>query len=960
MTSEPSKNTNAGPIDGAALEPKSGFGRAFWMCNSIEAFERLAYFGIRAVVPIYIMQATEPGGLHLTAIHKGWIYMWWAIFQSYLPMVTGGFADRYGYKKILGFAISANVIGYIMMAFMHNYYGFFAGILVLATGTAFFKPALQGTIAQNLTKETSSVGWGIFYWVVNIGAFGAPIIATLILGRPHSAEGWRNLFLASAIFTSFNLVLLLTFKDVPSGANKSDRMMKVLATTIENIWPFWFVGGKLHTVRGPLGFALAITGFTLVAFFSDNLWHVGLAVFLIGGLCATWLEGGKFTWQLRLPAFLAIMSCFWMMMYQLWDLHPNFIVDWVDSSMVASHVPEFMTEFGDRGLIGVSQQNLLNLNAALIIILILPISWIVRKMRTLSAMLIGMTVATMGVLLSGMTGNGWFFLSGVVFFSLGEMLTGPKKNQYLGLIAPPGKKGLYLGYVNIPVGVGVALGSMIAGIVYDNYGEKATLALKHMTHDTGLIARAAQAADWSDTLEKIPALTGVDRNRAFAIATDAMGVEADVAAENLRDAFRQDRGQIGNLALQYVARHEDNRKKATKGLAKTAAKLSKELAGATSGLSDRVASIVDADPEQELTTDDRAKRITVLTETTRSIFVTADEIKELSELSRRVTTEGLSLQEVPFARFVHLIPDIVGAKRGAAFDLARDLVNKDLPDEQHKPEAEVVDMLWKQFGDDPDVLNNLGLEYLAQATRRVRDAVEEMTFRQPEDEIDKRIKEIEQRIGIDRTKAFAALSVALGADAAEVDAALDALDVPNAGPHDRAFVFLVAKPHHRFNAVARKDWRDDRDLLREMIRPDQNALQIVLAEIDIEAWYQPIWNSIKGALFGDGDRGVVTEEGVNYHRLADKQDLIQKALGAKDWTKSPDQAARLLGLSAYEARSLVAAEVAQAPLKTTRLLWTTYHPQYKVWIPFAAVGVLAIIALAIFGQMAKRWADMNA
>ena len=61
------------------------FGHSFWMLNSIEAFERLAYFGIRSVVPLYIMQATEPGGLHLTAWHKGEIYAWWAVFLIWWP-----------------------------------------------------------------------------------------------------------------------------------------------------------------------------------------------------------------------------------------------------------------------------------------------------------------------------------------------------------------------------------------------------------------------------------------------------------------------------------------------------------------------------------------------------------------------------------------------------------------------------------------------------------------------------------------------------------------------------------------------------------------------------------------------------------------------------------------------------------------------------------------------------------
>ena len=99
---------------------------------------------------------------------------------------------------------------------------------------------------------------------------------------------------------------------------------------------------------------------------------------------------------------------------------------------------------------------------------------------------------------------------------------------------------------------------------------------------------------------------------------------------------------------------------------------------------------------------------------------------------------------------------------------------------------------------------------------------------------------------------------------------------------------------------------------------------------------------------------------LDYGKLAEKQDHVQAALAEKDWTKTPNQAAQLLGLNAFEARALVAAEVAGSPVTTTQLLWDQYDPQYKVWIPFAAIGVLAAIALAVFGQMAKRWADMNA
>ncbi len=883
-------STQAESKSGASGQaPKRSFGQAYWMCNSIEMFERLAYFGIRAVVPIYIMQATEPGGLHLTAMHKGWIYAWWAIFQSWLPMFTGGVADRYGYKRVLFFAITTNVAGYLIMAFTHDYYGFFAGILVLATGTAFFKPALQGTIAQNLTKENSSMGWGVFYWVVNVGAVCAPLLATVILGRPHSAEGWKNLFLASAAYTSVNLLLLLTFKDVPSGADKSLSLVKVFWQTVENIWFYWFRGGEFYPKRWVPGAIMCAAGLAVLIFmpFATLGWQqpvLGLALLCIGGWFILWLRGGKFTWQLRLPAFLLIMSCFWMMMYQLWDLHPNFIEDWIDSAGVAAVVPfETWQEYGDRGIIRVPQQILLNLNAFLIVLLVMPISYLVRKMRTLSAMLIGMSVATGGVLIAGLTGNGWILLLGIVFFSLGEMLTGPKKNQYLGLIAPKGKKGLYLGYVNIPIGIGVGIGSIVAGYVYGTFGEKASLALKHMGSNTQLIARAAQSADWSDTLELLPGLLDIDRSDALNIAAGELGLEREAAAQTLREAFRYDEGQITNLGLAYLAQNPELKQKATVGLARL--------------LIDR-----HADAQAQAT-------------------------------GRELSAGKVSIERVGVAQFVHLLPEAVGIKRPEVGEVVRDRVNRELPSERKMEDSAITDMLWDRFGDDRETLNNLALEFLAQGTNRVRDAVARMSFAEP-------TRDIEDRLGIGRTKAFAVLSAAMGADDAAVDAALGELDVSSDNPGDRAFVYLIEQTHYRFNAIARRDWNRDVGRLSRMIESDPDAMEVVLASVD------PATET--------GGQAPLAES------IAGKQRIIQSALSSKDWSKSPQQAASLLGLNIFEARALVAVDVNRSTVTATQLLWDEYKPQYRVWLPFAAVGVFATIALGIFGQMAKRWADMNA
>ena len=53
--------------------------------------------------------------------------------------------------------------------------------------------------------------------------------------NPNSKEAWRNLFLASAVFTSFNFFLLFCFKDVPSGASKTESVWQVLKRTVTNI-----------------------------------------------------------------------------------------------------------------------------------------------------------------------------------------------------------------------------------------------------------------------------------------------------------------------------------------------------------------------------------------------------------------------------------------------------------------------------------------------------------------------------------------------------------------------------------------------------------------------------------------------------------------------------------------------------------------------------------------------------
>lgn len=398
----------------------------FWVVNIMEMIERLAYYGVRVVIPIYIAQADEIGGLHFSQADKGFIFMWWALVQSILPVFTGGFADRYGYKKQIVVAIVFKAIGYVMMATQREFWPFFAGCMMLAAGTAIFKPPIQGTFVKTLNERTSGVGWGYFYQVVNIGGFLGPPFAHFMLGW-----GWPTVFYGCAAVVSLNILWLLTYKPVDSGADKTKGVWTVIATTAKNIL------------------------------------------------------------NAKLIVFILIMSAFWASFMQLFDMMPNFIVDWVDSSSIAQYLPKGMLSRDLSRGPQIAQEWVINFNPFLIIFFVSYISYVVNKhMRRLTSIFLGIVVASFGVLIAGSSMSILLCFLGIACFSFGEMLSSPKMSEYLGVIAPPDKKALFMGYSNIPFAIGWGYGTFAAGNLYGKAGEKAMLAINYLQEHMGVAAAA--------------------------------------------------------------------------------------------------------------------------------------------------------------------------------------------------------------------------------------------------------------------------------------------------------------------------------------------------------------------------------------------------------------------------------------------------------------------------------------
>jgi POT family proton-dependent oligopeptide transporter len=485
----------------------SQFERPFWMLNIMEMIERLAYYGVRVVIPIYIAQADEINGLHFTQIQKGTIFFVWALVQSLVPMFSGGFADRYGYKKTIAWSIALKACGYLLMATQRDYFAFMFGCSVLALGTAIFKPGIQGTLVQSIKNETSSVGWGTFYMVVNIGGFLGPPLAHFLYGI-----SWPAVFYGCAVIVSLNFFMLFTYKEVPAGGDQTGTPWTIFKTTCINMArPWWLV--PVAGLAIPVAYLLPLP---------DSVQLAVVAVSL----------GALIIRTTRVGAFIWLMSGFWLMFMQLFDMLPNFIVDWVDSSSIvtALNLPSWMTTVTPRGTM-ITQEWMINANAGLIVICVVFVSYMVSRMRRLTAILLGMTIAAAGLVFAGFTMSGYLCILGILCFSVGEMLASPKMNEYLGVIAPEGQKALYMGYANIPLAIGWSYGSLMGGEVYDRLGDKANLSLNYLASKFGITSELSKDA----IVAKVQA-AGVDSTRAVQAVTDAF-VQGEGIARTKATAF---------------------------------------------------------------------------------------------------------------------------------------------------------------------------------------------------------------------------------------------------------------------------------------------------------------------------------------------------------------------------------------------------------------------------------------
>jgi POT family proton-dependent oligopeptide transporter len=367
-------------------EIRTGFNSVFWIANTLELFERLAYYGSKAVLTVFLAEkvglADEAG--FLAGLFNAVLYS--------LPIVAGVFVDKYGFKKTLMVCFAVFCVGYFLIGLAGMEYGrgimevvgkkpyVIAVLMLTAIGGSLIKPCIVGTVAKTSKPNTQALGFSIYYTLVNLGGAIGPILALQV----RQELGIEFVLVMSSITS-----LLLFF-----GA-----------------WIFF---------REPEG-GEQLEKKTFTKVFNDML-----LVFT----------------NLKFMSFLLIFSGFWMMFWQIFYSFPFYIKD-------VLHFEKF--------------EILETVDAWSIIVLTIPVTALVSKLKPVVAIIAGFTIASLSWIIIGVGGTVLASIVGIGFFALGEATQAPRFYEYVGSLAPKDQVGTFMGFAFLPV----AIGSFTAGIIAD-------------------------------------------------------------------------------------------------------------------------------------------------------------------------------------------------------------------------------------------------------------------------------------------------------------------------------------------------------------------------------------------------------------------------------------------------------------------------------------------------------------
>ena len=399
---------------------KEKFTRAFWVANWVELLERAAWYGVFVALSLYLSRIIGFSDIEagiIAGVFSGALYL--------LPLFTGAYADKIGFKQALLIAFALLTIGYagfglfplllesngyvvyddpIVFNGLENAsirYAIVPIMVFIVIGGSFIKSVITGTVAKETNEANRARGFSIFYMMVNIGAFSGKTIVKP-LRNSMGDLGFINLNYFAA--------------------------------------------------------AMTLLAFFLIIFFYNSTKHEGEGK----SMKEIWSALVKVVSNVRLLALIIIITGFWLVQHQLYATMPKYVLRMAGEGAAPSWYA--------------------NVNPFVVVLFVAAITQWMRKKTPLYSMTVGMFIMPISALLMA-TGNlfdqstemmwmhpvAFMMVVGIVFQGLAECFISPRYLEFFSLQSPKGEEGLYLGFSHLHSFLAAVLGFISSGFLLDRY-----------------------------------------------------------------------------------------------------------------------------------------------------------------------------------------------------------------------------------------------------------------------------------------------------------------------------------------------------------------------------------------------------------------------------------------------------------------------------------------------------------
>ncbi len=419
-------------------EIRTGFERPFWVANISEIFERLSYYGAFSSLALYLQEklkfSTEQTGT-LTGVFGGMVW--------FLAIFGGATADRLGFRRALSVAYLILSVAYFLIGSIGAPWlapvrdavplGLFVGFILMlpALGISLVKPCVVGTTARASKENVRSIGYSIYYTLVNVGGAAGPYVASWA----HRHLGVENVYRVAAlsVFAMFFVVLIFFREPRKPG----DAPPPSIAEVARN---FCVVVGKAWLVLPVLLLTLVLKIVSLlVPAFAIPWWIWGaLLVVVLAGV-------SRFMW------FLLIFTGYWVVFWQQYISMPGFIHSFVDPK-------------ADVELILIT-------DGLTVICLTIAVNYLTRRIPAFQAVILGTVATSLAWLILAFRPTVWGAILSLFVLALGEITQAPRYYEYIARLAPPGQQGTYMGFAFLPIGIGSFIGGWSGGKLMHYFGE---------------------------------------------------------------------------------------------------------------------------------------------------------------------------------------------------------------------------------------------------------------------------------------------------------------------------------------------------------------------------------------------------------------------------------------------------------------------------------------------------------